>query len=45
MKDYMSKPADVPTSEKKFSKNAKANKPEVLNKKRYEMALNRINNK
>jgi len=45
MKDYMSKPADVPTSEKKFSKKAKANKPEVLNKKRYEMALNRINNK
>lgn len=46
MKEYMSKPADVPTSEKKFSKNAKKAeiKPEVLNKKRYEMALNRINN-
>lgn len=46
MKEYMSTPADVPTSEKKFSKNAKAElKPEVLNQKRYEMALNRINNK
>jgi hypothetical protein len=45
MKEHMSKPASETVSEKRFNKANKANKPEVLNKKRYEMALNRINNK
>ena len=45
MKKYMSKPADVSISEKRFSKTKSINKPEVLKKSRYEMALNRINNK
>jgi hypothetical protein len=47
MNKYMSKPADVPTAEKQFSRAAKKNvaKSEVLRKDRYALALNRINNK
>ena len=47
MTEYMSKPADVPTTEKRFNRAAKQNvaKSEVLQKNRYALALNRINNK
>lgn len=46
MKDYMSKPATEPSSEKRFNKVSKeTTKSDVLNKKRYEMALKLIANK
>ena len=45
VKDYMSKPADVPAKEKRFNKTKTINEAKVLKQSRYEKALNRITNK